>query len=252
MKTNPELPTPKTDAVLLARRHDHNAPEIWTTEDVHDLITHARHLERDLETSRRQHSEYVSGQITIEEIIIENGGFTAALGTEMAHCMAEAFYTLLKEREAVNYVECQFTRRDCADRISVTVAYAHGKTPHELRVDAETRVKALEESLRLKTAESESWESTAKLVAKLPCGHPNDCAYDKNNDGRWANIGCIWCERDQLKQVEKDKQMLMSEISGSVMGLMMHPSDHPINGCLISEASKEKIKTISETLKRYE
>jgi ADP-ribose pyrophosphatase YjhB (NUDIX family) len=48
MKTNPELPTPKTDAVLLARRHDHNAPEIWTTEDVHDLITHARQLEREL------------------------------------------------------------------------------------------------------------------------------------------------------------------------------------------------------------
>jgi uncharacterized protein YjhX (UPF0386 family) len=64
---------------------------------------------------------------------------------------------------------------------------------------AETRVKALEESLRLKTAEAESWESTAKLVSKLPCGHPNDCGYDKNNDGRWANIGCIWCERDQLK-----------------------------------------------------
>lgn len=58
---------------------------------------------------------------------------------------------------------------------------------------------ALKESLRLKTAESEAWESTAKLVSKSPCGHPNDCAYDKNADRRWANIGCVWCERDNLR-----------------------------------------------------
>jgi len=63
-------------------------------------------------------------------------------------------------------------------------------------------IKQIEEVIKERDswkASSDSWESTAKLVSKLPCGHPNDCAYDKNADGRWANIGCVWCERDALR-----------------------------------------------------
>lgn len=82
------------------------------------------------------------------------------------------------------------------------------------------KIAELEKQLKVSKANAESWESACKLDSKLPCGHPNDCSYDKNNDGRWANIGCVWCERDQLQQkiaelessnatLEKAKQMVL-------------------------------------------
>lgn len=71
-------------------------------------------------------------------------------------------------------------------------------------------------------ATSESWESTAKLVSKLPCGHPNDCAYDVNNDGRWAHIRCVWCERDQLKAALWD----LSNSSTQLIDALVDAANH--------------------------
>lgn len=56
------IPTPRTDAVVEARRHDRNAPEIWCTEDVMEIIKHARVLERELSKKRCTWKQWEGGQ----------------------------------------------------------------------------------------------------------------------------------------------------------------------------------------------
>lgn len=46
--------------------------------------------------------------------------------------------------------------------------------------------------------------------------------------------------------------LLISELKGAYAGLMMHPSDAPWNGCLISRESKEKLKVIKDIIDRYD
>ena len=66
-------------------------------------------------------------------------------------------------------------------------------------------------------------------------------------DGKWqADELANHCER-----MEREKAFMIAELSGAVIGLMTHPSDTPLNGCLISEASKLKIQEINKIIKRY-
>lgn len=54
--------TPLTDAVVEMRRHDRNAPEVWCTEDVMEVIKHARMLERKLATKQCTWKQWDGGQ----------------------------------------------------------------------------------------------------------------------------------------------------------------------------------------------
>lgn len=49
-----------------------------------------------------------------------------------------------------------------------------------------------------------------------------------------------------------EREMLIAGIRGCLLGLSHHPSDVPYNGCLISEASKEKLKLIGVLLDLHE
>ena len=64
---------------------------------------------------------------------------------------------------------------------------------------------------------------------------------------------CNYCGKYQHNchcQAAMDFKLLIAEISGSVKGLMMHPSELH-NGFCISEKSKEKLQEIQKTLDRY-
>jgi hypothetical protein len=56
------IPTPRTDAVVRMRRHDANAPEVWCTDDVIEVIKHARRLERELSKTPCTWKQWEGGQ----------------------------------------------------------------------------------------------------------------------------------------------------------------------------------------------
>jgi len=87
-------------------------------------------------------TKLATGDLTLESMEIENGCMTAEFGTRTATIMAASFNALLKEHEAVNYLEMQF--RDPEDvMVTVTIQRHHGKTPHQCRVEAEAEVARL-------------------------------------------------------------------------------------------------------------
>lgn len=56
----------------------------------------------------------------------------------------------------------------------------------------------------------------------------------------------------ELQEANRTRTILLAELSGMLSGLLMHPSDKPLNGCLISETSKSKLTLIEDVIKHYE
>lgn len=58
-------------------------------------------------------------------------------------------------------------------------------------------------------------------------------------------------ENVKMREASNNIEMLISELEGIYIGLMMHPSDYHLNGCLISQESKEKMRSITDIINRY-
>lgn len=56
----------------------------------------------------------------------------------------------------------------------------------------------------------------------------------------------------ELNEAHAEKRLILSKLRGISFGLSTHPSDTPLNGCLISEASKEKLKSLDELIEYHE
>src|SRR6185436_8193036 len=70
---------------------------------------------------------------------------------------------------------------------------------------------------------------------------------------RWENlIKHLQSSRDntiaekdkEIERLEREYSCFVSAMVGGLYGLSTHPSDTPLNGCLISEASKQKLNSI--------
>lgn len=103
-------------------------------------------LQADYDRVADKLTKLVTGDITLESMEIENGCMTAEFGTRTATIMAASFNDLLKEHEAVNYLEMQF-RDPEGVMVTVTIQRHGGKTPHQCRVEAEQEVARLRELL---------------------------------------------------------------------------------------------------------
>jgi len=101
-----------------------------------------RKLESQNERLYKDLQKALAGEMTVESMIIEHGGFTVELGTKMATVIANSFHESLKLTDAENYIEYQFKTSE-GDTICVTARRHHGKTPHQLRTEAEVKLKAL-------------------------------------------------------------------------------------------------------------
>lgn len=55
----------------------------------------------------------------------------------------------------------------------------------------------------------------------------------------------------ELERVKVNIKLIISELEGMMRGIELHPSDIPLNGCLISKASKEKLNNIYDIIARY-
>lgn len=71
----------------------------------------------------------------------------------IAEVIADHFYNMLQESNAPNYLELRFRHQESNQLILVHVQKCEGKTPHELRLEAEKEVQRLtDEIARLKGA----------------------------------------------------------------------------------------------------
>jgi len=91
-------------------------------------------LRQQLATAQDQFSQYLAGQVTLNDIAIKNGVISLEAGTELARVMAAQFLEIVKDAE--NYVEMSMVTNDGV-KLCVTVQKCDGMTPHQLMRQAE-------------------------------------------------------------------------------------------------------------------
>lgn len=127
---------------------------------------HLAEVEAENVKLRKLLAEKLISQTMLTGIIPNDGGMTIGLEGGACAIMADCFGEQLYTSGAVNYIEAYFTSGKYPDlgHITVTVKRETGKTPHQLRLDAEggrDRLKAECEQL------SETCMSQEKLIETL-------------------------------------------------------------------------------------
>lgn len=114
---------------------------------------------------------------------VREGGLTVALEGGAAALIAQAFGKQLYESKAINYIESTFDSPDYPDLgdICVTAQLVKGKTPHQLRKEAEEQVKRLE--LELQSCEKRCGESRERLAEEF---NKNDESAKADESGKKA------------------------------------------------------------------
>lgn len=80
-----------------------------------------------------------AGLISMEALPDQGVRVQLAIGVELAAKMAESFRALLDGAGSINYVEQRFVPRDGGEAYTVIVCRPDGKTPHQLRAEAEAQ-----------------------------------------------------------------------------------------------------------------
>ena len=98
----------------------------------------------EFERLQKDVADLASGAATIHDIAIRNGMVGVAMSTELARVMADSWIKHLDQTDAKNYLEFGFKRAGELDEcIIVIVQRAKGKSPHILRLEAESELAAL-------------------------------------------------------------------------------------------------------------
>jgi len=132
---------------------------------------YVRELESEYDRLQDQLTKALAGEITLESLVARNGGMTATFRTQVATIMAAAFHGILQEFDAENYVEMQYATKD-GERGSVRVQRHLGKTPHELKLEAEQRLVALTETTADDILTDDIWDVESEIgAARATWGH---------------------------------------------------------------------------------
>lgn len=96
----------------------------------------------------------IAGELTIESIYFKNGRLSLSYKTKIAALIAQHFFELTET--AANYVECSFYHEPSDQVFLITAQKSTGKSPHQLRLEAESqrdeaiaKVAALEKELEM-------------------------------------------------------------------------------------------------------
>jgi hypothetical protein len=95
-----------------------------------------REIEAELARMTDERNRALCGELTLNTLVAGNGGFSAELGTKMAGVLATCFEKVLDELGGENYVELVFENAE-GEKIVITVLKPKGKTPHQLKIEAE-------------------------------------------------------------------------------------------------------------------
>lgn len=96
-------------------------------------------LKAEIAALRDALADKVVDSTKLRSLVPEDGGFTIGVEGGAAALMADAFGEQLYTSDAINYLQMTFTSGAYQDlgQIVVTLQRCTGKTPHELRIDAE-------------------------------------------------------------------------------------------------------------------
>lgn len=129
--------------------------ELRDTQSERDAVARLRaakrRLTRDRPDMRPEDDPGEEDQPTLQSLRHEDGGLTFGIAGEqardMAHALLAAFIPAIRAWEAPNYLTFDATDRETGDRYALIVVKPDGKTPHELRGEAEAEVARLRELL---------------------------------------------------------------------------------------------------------
>lgn len=111
-------------------------------------IPAVRELIKENEKFRGQLQKLAANETTLYDVAIENGGLNITICGDTIRLMAAQMKKLLEEYKAQNYIQFGLREKgELEDSILVTVQKKEGKTPHELRMEAENKVTALEKAV---------------------------------------------------------------------------------------------------------
>jgi hypothetical protein len=117
--------------------------------------------------------------IGIRRVMVENGRADIALGGEAIAGLAEVMAEWYEQKGGPNYCEMTFTGN--GREYVLTMQRADGKTPHQLRLDAEDRATRAEAVLKEAGAERD--------VMRLKLVELAGCCAECDGDG-WALVEC--------------------------------------------------------------
>ena len=105
--------------------------------------------------------DWTDGVPTIEGLDIEGNKINVSMGAGISAHMAQALKGLLDEKEAVNYVEMVFLTPPDDAEIVVIVQRKEGKSPHQLREEAEAEIQ------RLKSWDQKAADLMAAIIDEM-------------------------------------------------------------------------------------
>lgn len=127
--------------------------------------------DEEIEELREKSAKASSGDLRITDIGLQ-GGFHASFEGGAARMLAESFAMQFRESGAVNYIEMTLTAEDGL-QLLVTLQKRDGKTPHQLRAEAEAKMidaVAAEREACAKTCEEvATWAGTTWNKAATDC-----------------------------------------------------------------------------------
>jgi len=104
-------------------------------------FNYVRELEAECQRLHDELLKALTGETTLRSLRMEDGGYTAEIGTKMVTHMAASFLAILDDKgdPATNY--CEMTLHDEVGRVViVTIQRGECKTPHSLRREAESKL----------------------------------------------------------------------------------------------------------------
>lgn len=121
-------------------------------ERLFSLSPYIRKLKAENQELNAKLTAAIAGELTIESIAFKDGKLKASLKSRILPLIAQCFFELTES--APNYVECSFYHEPSDQVFLVTAQKSAGKSPHQLRLEAEAErdeaiaeLKALKEEL---------------------------------------------------------------------------------------------------------
>lgn len=99
-----------------------------------------KELEDENKELKKNIEDLINKDTTLLELCIKNGNFNAEFSGQIVELMANHFAKLLEDNKAPNYLEMYFKERldkENPKSVVVTIKWENGKTPHQLRKQAE-------------------------------------------------------------------------------------------------------------------
>ena len=147
--------------------------------------------------------DLVAGRASLKDIAVRNGALNASVETEIGPVIASLVITMLGDAD--NYVEMRVRDPQTLKEYVVTALRGEGKTPHELRREAEARVAALTAERDALAKASRSFIAWMESESRGPDFTPYTRKTHPNPDEAsrtwfWGNVELLRVAEEQARE----------------------------------------------------